>query len=195
MNNIIELLTKEEKTKVVIQKYKKNSLLFEEDEICTSIGVVLSGEVEITSYSFVGKEIVFNKIEPFGIFGNNLIFSSDPKYRGNVIATSDCVIALINKENLLYLLQHNRSFLEEYLKMHADFSKTLNSKIKLLSFNKAEERLDYYLYINYGKVKYKSITSLARELSLTREATSRLISTLSSEHKIEIKNHIIFKIR
>ena len=188
---IIDLLTEQEKKYLEIISFKEDEILFYEDDICHSLGIVLEGELKISSFTFEGNEIVYNELVRGSVFGNNLLFSKDNKYKGDIRATSKGKIAIIKKDNLLKLLTSNEAFLKEYLSIQSDFAKTLNAKIKLLSFNNAKERLLYYLFINNNRVKYRSITGLSKNLNLTREATSRLISTLEKEKIIIKKNHEI----
>ena len=185
MSNLYTLLTDKEKQTVRINRYEKGSTIFHEDELCEYIGIILQGEINILSYSFSGKEIVYNFLKEDEVFGNNLIFSDQPHFRGNVISVSKSKIALIHKKDLLSILQHNESFLTEYLRIQSNFGKELNARIKLISLENAEDRLMYYLYLNKGKITYKSITSLATSLSLARETLSRLITKLISENKIK----------
>ena len=91
------------------------------------------------------------------------------------------------------LLGTNQDFLEEYLLYQAENSKLLNLKIKLLTFNNIEERFIYYLQINNSKIKYKTITDLAKTIFVSREALSRLIHKLEKENIIYIKDKTIVK--
>lgn len=184
MKTIYDLLTNKEKERVKHLKFKKDDILFREGDYCHEIGIVIKGVVSISSYSYQGIEMNYNTIVPGGIFGNNLIFSSDPIYRGNVISKLDTELVLINKETLIEILQNNKTFLLAYLEKQSDFGKTLNNKIKILSFHLAEDRLLYYLNSHNGRVKIRSVTSLAEELNLTREVLSRLLSKLEKENLI-----------
>ena len=184
--DIFNLLTTKDQKLFEIVHVKKGQILFHEEEICEKIGIVKTGLIKIISYSLSGMEIIYNEIKLGHLFGNNLLFSSDRRYRGNVIATLDSEVWLINKDNLLILLENNKSFLETYLSLQADFSKTLNFKIKLLSLSSAEERLIYFLK-ERQPYKYQSITSLANELYLSRETLSRLVNKMDKEGLI-LKN-------
>ena len=161
-----------------------NEILFRENELCENIGIVISGEIRIISYLESGKEIIYNELTANQVFGNNLIFSSDPVYKGDVVAKSNAEICLINKENLVELFFKNEDFLRAYLKIQSDFGKQLNSRIKLLTYNNAYDRFEYYMTINKGIIRYKSISDLAKTLNLTREALSRLIHKLEKDGKI-----------
>ena len=179
--NILDLLNKKEEKHLTFKKYTPNKTIFKEGDKCFNIGIILEGSIKIVSYSLLGNELVFNILNKDQIFGNNLVFSSYPYYKGDIIATTNTTIAYINKNDLLKILKNNNSFLEEYLKMQSDFGKELNSKIKLLSFNSAKERLLFFLEENDGSYEFKTISALAKELNLERESLSRTITKLIKE--------------
>lgn len=183
MNNLINLLTKypqylEKRT------YKPQETIFLENDTCISVGIVKSGEISIKSYFANGKEVTYNVLEEGQMFGNNLVFSSTPRYRGDVVSQKQSEIWFISRENLLKLLKQDDELLVLYLTQQSDFSKNLNFKIKLLTISGAEDRLTYYLTFNKGKITYKSITKLANQLYLTRESLSRTITKMLKEKKI-----------
>ncbi|MBP5279110.1 MAG: Crp/Fnr family transcriptional regulator, partial [Erysipelotrichaceae bacterium] len=143
------------------------------------------------SYLSDGKEIIYNTPDKDQLFGNNLIFSSVPYYKGDIIAQSDSLIALIGKEDLLKILQNNKNFLKEYLKIQSDSSKILNNRIRLLSISSAEERFLYFMHENRNRVSYDSIEQLARQMYLTRETLTRLLRRLESNNSIIRENKVI----
>ena len=182
---LLQVLTKKEHKLVKGYQVTKNSVINHEGDLCENVGVIISGKVDIVSYSFQGKEQILNSLKAGDIFGNNLIFSSEPIYRGDVIAKEKCVIAFINKENLIYLLQNNQEFLTLYLKAQSDFGKSLNARIQLLSFTNAEERLQYYASKNDNVIVFKNVTTLAAQIGIQRETLSRLLTSLVKRHLIK----------
>ena len=180
--NILNLLNKDQYRVV---KLTKGSTLFKEGSVCNSVGIMIEGKLKISSFLIDGKEIVYNELVENDIFGNNLVFSSNPAYKGDLVALIDSKIALINKKELIHILSTNKEFLVKYLEIQSNFSKKLNDKIKLLSIDSAIERLYYFLYINKNEISFNSIQDLAKQLNLSREATSRLISKLVKENKIK----------
>lgn len=183
MNNLITLLTKYPQY-IEKKSYKTNETIFYENDKCHSVGIVKNGEISIKSYFSNGKEVTYNVLREGQMFGNNLVFSSTPRYRGDVLSQKESEIWFISKENLLKMLKEDDEFLVLYLTQQSDFSKTLNFKIKFLTISGAEDRLTYYLTFNKGKISYKSITKLAEELYLTRESLSRTISKMAEKGKI-----------
>ena len=182
---ILNVLSKKEHQMVKGYQIAKGNIIYHEGDICESIGIIISGKVDIVSYSFEGKEMLINSLKAGEIFGNNLLFSSNPIYKGDIIAKEKCVIAFINKENLIYLLQNNREFLDQYLQIQSDFGKSLNARIQLLSFPNAEERLFYYASKNNNVITFKNVTTLAATLGVQRETLSRLLTTLIKRHLIK----------
>lgn len=188
---ITDLLENKEKKLLISNTLLRNETLFHEGDHCTQIGIVIDGSISIISYLPDGSEVIYNTLEKGEIFGNNLIFSSEPYYKGDIIARTDCSLYLIRKEDLLQILQKNSVFLNEYLRIHSDFSKKLNSRIRLLSISSARERFLYYLYDHKSQLTYTSISELARELYLERETLSRLLSRLNKEKIIIQQNKSI----
>lgn len=189
---LIDCLSAEEKKLCKPITLKKDESCFHEGEECTSIGIVLEGEISIVSFSYEGEEIVYNSLREGEVFGNNLLFSEDPRYKGDVYSKEEGTrIALISKNDLLPLLRSNAAFLESYLSIQSNNAKRLTSKVKLLSFAKLKDRLSYLLYQNGGSLKYKSITALSKELATDRETLSRLVSKMEKEGRIKKGNHCL----
>ena len=108
---LLNVLSKKEHQLVKGYQIAKGNTIYHEGDYCENVGIVISGKIDIVSYSFGGKEQIINTLKAGEIFGNNLIFSSEPLYRGDVIAKEKAVVAFINKDNLVFLLQNNKEFL------------------------------------------------------------------------------------
>lgn len=193
-NNILQTLTKDEQKLLEVKTLNKGAFLFREGQLCTQIAIVVSGQVKISSINYSGSEVVFNVLENGEIFGNNLIFSDNPIYKGDVVALKDSVVVLIKKENLENILQSNKEFLLTYLNIQSNFGKKLNSTIKMLSFASAEERFKFYLRENNGEFSYHTVTELADILHLKRETLSRVLTKLEKENAIKRSPHKIVRL-
>ena len=191
MLRLLNQLPEAEKALFLPKKLEKGDVLFRENERCAYVGIVESGSLKIVSYLSDGKEIIYNEPQAGMMFGNNLIFSSEPYYKGDIVCQSDARIYLITREDLLQLLANNPVFLSEYLKAQADFTKDLNDKIKLLAISGAEERLLYYLNLHRDQITYDSIASLATALFLERETLSRTISRMEQKKIIHRQDKTI----
>ena len=193
-NNILSLLTKDEQQLLEVKSVDKGAYLFREGELCSKISIVVSGGVKIASTHYSGNEVVFNVLQSGEMFGNNLIFSDNPIYKGDVVATKDSTIVSIKKEHLEKILQSNKDFLIAYLNIQSNFGKKLNSTIKMLSMSSAEDRFMFYLHENNDEISFHTITDLADILNLKRETLSRLLTKLEKENAIRRSPHKIVKL-
>lgn len=189
--NILNTLKPAQSKQIKIIHLKKDVVLYRENDRCDHIGVVIKGQVSIVSYLNNGNMVIYNTINENEIFGNNLIFSSEPFYKGNIITNVNSEIAIISKNLLIKLLKTNDAFMIEYFAAQSNFTKVLNNKIKLLSIDSAEERFLFYMHENKNKILIKSISDLANELFLQRETLSRLLSKLQKQNKIKREDKII----
>ena len=182
---LLNVLSKEEHKLVKGYQVAKNSVIYHEGDACENVGIIISGKIDIISYSFEGKELLLNSLKAGDMFGNNCLFSSEPVYRGDVIAKEKSVVAFINRANLTFLLQNNKEFLNLYLKAQSDSGKALNARIQLLSLVNAEERLFYYASKNDNVITFKNVTTLAATIGVQRETLSRLLTSLTKRHLIK----------
>ena len=190
--NIINYLTKAQLNKTKMVQIKKGTTLFQEEEKCDSIGIIINGQIEVFTYLISGEKVIYNSLNSGEMFGSNLVFSSHPFYRDNVVAMTDCSVCIIDKDTLKTLLSQNEEFLEHYLNSQSDFTKRLNFKIKMLSIPSAKDRLLFALENskNYT-LHFKTVTALAEYLGLARETTSRVITFLLNERLVKYSNKTI----
>lgn len=186
MKKIIKLIKENYDIK---KKYKKDQIIFNEGDLCKYIGLVVEGNIIIASYTYSGKEIIFNKCDEGKIFGHTLIFSSLPYYKGSVISNNNSTILFINKNKLLNeLIKEN--LLDELLKIISDDVLNAKEQSRLLAFDKTKDRLLYLLY-KKNELHINSITELAKEINVSRETLSKTIKELINNKTITYENKII----
>ena len=188
--NILNLLNQNEKEKISYLNLKQNQILFHEGEECKSIFIIIEGQITILNYSLNGNEEIISILNKNDVFANALIFSNNNYYLGEIIATKPTKLAIINKNELIFLLQNNKSFLECYINLIAEKTIKFTIKTKLLSHKNIRSRIIYYLEISNYSIK-KNISFLAKELVLPRPSVSREISKMINENIIEIENNYL----
>ncbi len=172
--------------------YQKNQIIFTEGTKCSKIGIILEGEIKISTITHLEKEETFTIVKKGEIFGNSLIFSSSPYYLGNIIATQKTTICFINKADLITELSNNPKLLEYYINAISDKTIKIKQQNKLLAHKNIRDRILYYFITlskkqNSSIIKLSSITKLSSELSLPRPSVSRELS------KMEVDGLIIRK--
>lgn len=186
-----ELLTKQQISKLESKQYKKDSIIFNEGDECNKIGYIEDGSIEIYTFLKNGVEVNYNAFESGEIFGTNLINATDNTYKGTIKAIENTKVLYINKEMLINLFKTNDKFLNYYLTNQSNETIYLKKRVELLSFDKAEDRLLYFLELNHNEFKYNSISTLAKRLSLERETLSRLITKLVKKKVISKSNNTL----
>ena len=198
MNCILDLLNKDEYDKYIeLKQYNKNEIIFSEGLVCNYIGVVLEGQLVISTITVNDKEEVINIINKNCVFGNNLIFSSSPIFLGNIISQTNSRIAFISRNNLKLIFKDNKEFLYKYMELLSDQILIEKQRNKLLVHKNIRDRLLYYFNNEQkkkGQIRIKSIAELARILSLPRPSVSREIYKMVDDNIIVYNNkNIIIK--
>lgn len=181
--------------KLFIRNYPQDSLVFSEDENCLGLGIILSGQLTISTLSNNDKEYTINIIDENDIFGENLLFTDNNKYLGDGIATKNLRIIIIKKELLLEMFS-DKIFLENYLHLIANKNTKLRQRLKLLSQKTIEDRIMFYLYSEQKRLKTKTIPILNKEilantLNIPRPSLSRELIKLKEKGLIDYAKYFI----
>ena len=97
-----------------IKKYPVNTLIFQEGEECNHLGIILKGQLIISTLTTLDKEYVINILNKNDLFGDTLLFSDKTLYLGDGIASQDLEILFISKDLLLEMFK-DQTFLLNFL--------------------------------------------------------------------------------
>ena len=126
-------------------KYRKGEIIAHEGEVCTSLGVILEGTIEMQRIYCNGKYIVIKKLSKGEVFGEALVFSERGFYPVTALAVNDCLIMYIKKEEVLSLCFQNKKILENFISLLSNKILMLNKKIKNISFKSIKEKVSNYI--------------------------------------------------
>ena len=126
-------------------KYRKGEILAHEGEVCTSLGIILEGTIEMQRIYCNGKYIVIKKLSKGEVFGEALVFSERGFYPVTALAVNDCLIMYIKKEEVLSLCFQNKKILENFISLLSSKVLMLNKKIKNISFKSIKEKVSNYI--------------------------------------------------
>ena len=131
------------KSRLITKKYQKDSLVFSEGETCNSIGIIISGQLKISTLSQT-NEYTINILNDNDIFGDTLIFTKDKEYLGDGITTKDTTILFIERDVLLELFKE-QTFLLNFLELNAEKNAYVRNQLKLYSQKSISDRIMFYL--------------------------------------------------
>lgn len=178
------------------KSYKKNDIIKNKGDECNNIGYIISGDIKIINITLDNYEYIIDTLNEGCFFGDNLIYSTNNKYPGTIIACNNVIIKYFSRKNFNDLLQNNNDFLNYYLKYASNRYITLQTRIKVLCQPSIKDKFLYYLQMqsnisNSSYVYIKSIEQLANYLNVTRPSLSRCINDLIKKGIIK-KNKKVF---
>ncbi|MEG1255336.1 Crp/Fnr family transcriptional regulator [Clostridium sp.] len=174
-----------------INSYNKGEIIAHEEDPCNSIGLLISGNVEIQRIYSSGKYIVLSKLNEGDVFGEAIIFSKQKNYPATVIALNKCEILYVNKNEILELFSREEKILENFLELLSNKILMMNSKIKNLSLKSIKHRVINYILIKMKNQQSKIIKldeskeNIAAAIGIPRPSLSRELINLRDLGYIE----------
>ncbi len=164
-------------------KYKKGEIIANEGDGCESIGLIINGDVEIQKIYSNGKYIVLKKFGNNNVFGEAIVFSDKNFYPATVVASTDCEIFYVKKQNIVNLCMTNKIILENFMTLLSKKILILNDKITTISFKTVKSKVINYILNNVEEENNElylkeSKEKIAASLGIPRPSLSRELINL-----------------
>jgi len=183
-----------------IDKYAKGSVIYFQNEKCSTLDMLLSGSIVVQSISEDGDVLTVSEFAKQDLIGLNLLFSQKSFYPMTIIAKSDSIILHIKKEIILDLSMRNKNFLLMLLQYLSDRSVFLTDKIKLISGKSIRQLILDFLTYEYhiqGSNKIKLTMTkkeLAERFGIQRTSLSRELQKMREEGLVDYgRDYILIK--
>ena len=147
-----------ESVKYSFEEYKRGSVIANEEEECSCIGLILDGVIEIQRIYPSGNSIIVKRLRCGDVFGEALVFSKESTYPATIMSTTDSKILFVNKNEILRLCVREERILE-VINFILELQK--NQQSELIKLKSSKEDIASYLGIPRP--------SLSRELIKLRE--------------------------
>lgn len=174
-----------------IKNYNKNSIIYLQNEICTTIDILLEGKVTIQKIDENGNILTIASFKPGDIMGGSLAFSNNNEYPMTVVAEAKSSLLHIQKELILDLCQNNRAFLSKYLESLSIKALILTDKIKFMSLKTIRDKIVEFLTYEYHIQNRKIIKldmskkELADRFGVQRPSLFRELKKMKKEGLID----------
>lgn len=184
------------------KKYLKGELIFQEGSLPANYYQILEGEVKMCNFNNEGREFIQ------GIFYEKQSFGEPPlflnrAYPANAIAVSDCIIAVLSKNNYLDLVRDNPEIalsIIEHLAHRLHYKSVMAAEIssqepehrllKLIDYSitffKTDKEADGFR-INLTRQQMADLTGLRVETVI------RVIKALEKKGAIKIINRKVYR--
>lgn len=177
-------------------QYNKNTVICSEGEECKNIYLLIEGELKIYTYSFHENIYVIRTIKEKEVFASQLLFASNNKFLGNIIANKKSVIKIISKDTFLNACLNDKQLFIKYLNNSSDNYMKLQNRLKVLSQKSIREKILFLLeqkteHKNIKKIYINSKNELADYLNIPRPSLSRELIKLQNDGIITYSKHYI----
>lgn len=199
-------LTEEElqhiREKVYLKRYKKNEVIFLEEDTNEYMYMILNGKVKVVQTTEGGKEILLAMHRSGEFFGEMSLLDGKTS-PATVIATEDSNIAIISRKEFHSLLKTQKKILDNLLLILCARLRESWEKIQLLNLKNASQRIKILLLMlsdKYGEKTDEGVTlpmklthqEIAEMTGMTRETVTRVIDRWQKDGEISIlKNRFI----
>lgn len=194
LKDIDELIKKDSYN---IKEYKKEAVIFFQNEKCMTLDVVIKGVVSIEGIDEKGNYITISDFNAGDVIGENLLFCRKNFYPMTIIAKTDVTIIHLKKDLIMNLCQSNATFLVNFLQSLSDKTLILADRIRTLSFKSLRKSVrDFLIYESYAQKsdKVKLVVSkktLAEKFGVQRTSLSRELNKMRDEGLIEFDAYSI----
>lgn len=180
-----------------IKNYRKNSVIYFQNEKCTSFDIIFKGTILVQGIDSKGNVLTISDFTVGDVLGENLLFSHRNYYPMTVLTKTDATILHLKKDLILKLCQIDINFLNNFLKSICDKTLILTDKIKSLSMKTIRQCItDFLIYESYSqnsKIVKLELTKkeLAEKFGIQRPSLSRELNKMRRAGLIEYDAHSI----
>lgn len=161
-----------------IKKFKKNEIIFLENDFYLGFYILVKGAVKIYKTSSSGKEYVVHIIQPVSAFADIPLFDG-VNYPVNAMSLKESVALLVPKDSFLSLLKSDPDI---SFKMLAGFAKRLKSliaQVEGLTSQEVHIRLAKYLLNEVKLSRTENFSEPFIKLSVPKSTIASYIGTIT----------------
>jgi len=183
----------------VAKKYRKNEIVFDEDEVAHFYYQILEGSVRMYNSNDEGKEFTQGIFYKGDGFGEPPLFI-DETYPSKAVAIQDSTILKLSKDKFLKILDEYPSIQKYFLILLAHKIHSKSKTSKEIINQKPEYRI--LAFLSSFKKKSGSATErilipftrqeIANHTGLRVETVIRVFTKMNDCNKVEIINHKIY---
>ncbi|MDP4151895.1 MAG: Crp/Fnr family transcriptional regulator [Bacillota bacterium] len=182
--------------------YKKKDIILMEGQSVSSVGIVLSGNVQVIKEDFMGNRNILAEIPAGSLFAETFACVQTPDLPVSVICSADCEVLWIDFRRIISTCSNacifHTKLIENMLMILASKNILLNQKIEHISKRTTREKLLSYLSdesYKQGKNEFDipyNRQQLADYLCVDRSALSSELCKLQNEGILQFHlNHFI----
>jgi CRP-like cAMP-binding protein len=180
-----------------IQLFKENEIIFSANDFADTMGIILSGVVDVQKVFPSGKIVTVTTRSNFDLLADASMFAKTTYYPSTISACKTSRILLIPKRELLTLFALDQAIVFNFLESVSNRILALNQKIETLSLTSIQEKIAYFLLTEYENKGSTILTlpfskkSWAEHLNVSRPSLSRELKQLETAGLLSVDKRTI----
>ncbi|WMJ23832.1 Crp/Fnr family transcriptional regulator [Paludicola sp. MB14-C6] len=182
----------------IVNCSKDQTIFFIGDSV-NSVGIVLSGVVQISKENIYGDKTILTEVTQSDLFAETFVCAGISEIPVNVTAMSDCIVLFINFKKMITECENacvfHTKLIENMMRIIAYKNLLLNQKLEVVSGRTIREKLE--AYFNQQRQKQNACTfhipfsrqELADYLCVDRSALSRELCKMRDEGVIAFEKN------
>jgi CRP/FNR family transcriptional regulator len=160
----------------LIRSYRKNQVIFLEEETGTYMYIVLAGKLKITKSTQAGKENIL-AIHRAGDFFGEMALLDGKTSPATVSAMEDCRIASISKGDFYNLLMSNDKVVRQIIQVLCARLRQVWAQVQALSYSSAEARIRGGILELARKHGVPDSRGIIIDLKITHQEMAEMVGT------------------
>lgn len=180
-----------------ISTYDKEEIIAVEGSDCSSVGIILEGDIEIHKLFISGKIVTINNFKEGNIFGEALVFADRHTYPATIISSNKSKIMYIKRPNIVKLMSLDPRIIDNFMGVLSNRILMLNDRITNLAYDSLRKKIINILLLEYNRQKTSTLIlpysrkKMAQLLNIPRPSLSRELVNMKAEGLIDFyKNKI-----
>jgi CRP/FNR family transcriptional regulator, dissimilatory nitrate respiration regulator len=171
---------------VRLKQYARDECVAGCNDVCHDMLFVIKGSVRGEMTDFSARKLKIEDIVAPRPLAVAFIFGRENRFPVDIYANEPVTILTIPRDVLLFILQHNRTVLQNYLNAISSRTQFLSNKIRFLSFKTIKEKIANYI-LNHLRndsrtvVLDQSQTELAEYFGVTRPSLARAMAEMEAD--------------
>ena len=167
-----------------VLRYERGETIFFQMEAASRVGIVLEGLVQAQKTFPNGSQVNMCQRGPGQLIGPAAVFSEDRRYPCDVVAAESSAVLMLQRGDLLSLMQRDGRILENLMTEIASATYMLQQRLELMSYNGISQKAAFWLLTQArqtGKNEIRipdSVSKWAMMLNVSRPSLHRELKNL-----------------
>lgn len=174
-----------------VSSYDKDEIIALEHSDCSSLGIILEGNIEIYKTYISGKMVTINSFKKGNIFGEALIFTDRHSYPATIVSSNSSKIMHIKRDNIIKMMNLDSRIMDNFIGVLSNRILMLNDRITNLSYDTIRKKVVNMILVEYKRQESSILTmpysrkKMAHTLNIPRPSLSRELINMKEEGLID----------